>query len=454
MKKRQVYCALLAVYIVLSPVYSHDTNTEIDDLPENKNYVLATGNALLSNITLFSINRFIGQTEFSKISGQSIYDNLTGPWQWDSSTFHVNQLGHPYQGYTYYTSGRANNLNPFESTLVTILGSYTWEVFGERVTGAKNDLIVTTLGGISLGEIFHRIYLDTRDHNRILATCISPMDAFTELVTGTKQASTHSKITSASLSPFINYLVLDNIRDNEQYAKHSFHTLAAGVNFSLEYGDPFASRTRNIFDHFTLLIELEGGVNWYDTMLVSDGVLFSWTPEYNGSVWKSYGLYLHYDYYSGRIMDFSANSLSLGMRRDTTNKQGLSYSFRSDAGMILFGSSSFARNETNPDKKTEIRRDYGYGGMIKLALDLCLPAGVTFSLSSAQYYMTILPDTVPDSDGSVLFTRSALSIKHQMNEQVAVGTKNSLTWKKTNREFTSDHRKYAYKISTFLEYSL
>ena len=88
----------LTVLVAIEPdIYAMENCAE-PVYSEEKNYTLGIGNALLSNLALFSVNRFIGQTEFSKISMESIHNNLTCPWQWDRSMFLVNQLGHPVPG--------------------------------------------------------------------------------------------------------------------------------------------------------------------------------------------------------------------------------------------------------------------------------------------------------------------------------------------------------------------
>ena len=75
---------------------------------------------------------------------------------WDLDDFTVNQIGHPYQGNNYFNAGRANGLGFYESAAVTAFGSATWEFFGETNHPSLNDFINTTLGGITLGEMFHR----------------------------------------------------------------------------------------------------------------------------------------------------------------------------------------------------------------------------------------------------------------------------------------------------------
>ena len=84
-------------------------------------------------------------------------------WVWDLDDFTVNQFGHPYQGNNYFNAGRANGLSFYESAAMTAFGSGTWEYFGETNHASLNDFINTTLGGIALGEMFHRAAWLMRD---------------------------------------------------------------------------------------------------------------------------------------------------------------------------------------------------------------------------------------------------------------------------------------------------
>jgi Domain of unknown function (DUF3943) len=81
---------------------------------------------------------------------------MTRGWEWDLDGFVVNQIGHPYHGNNYFNAGRANGLSFWESAAVTAFGSGTWEYFDETNQASLNDFINTTLGGIALGEMFHR----------------------------------------------------------------------------------------------------------------------------------------------------------------------------------------------------------------------------------------------------------------------------------------------------------
>jgi len=63
-----------------------------------------------------------------------MWTNMTFPWQFDQSQFQTNQIGHHYQGFTYFAAGRTNGFNSYESIAFAPLGSVTWDFFSERST--------------------------------------------------------------------------------------------------------------------------------------------------------------------------------------------------------------------------------------------------------------------------------------------------------------------------------
>jgi hypothetical protein len=94
----------------------------------------SVGKALLQttfiNVIYEAANLIRGQVT-ARITPKTWWDNMSNGWVWDLDDFGVNQVGHPYQGNNYFTSGRANGLSFYESAALTAFGSGTWEYFGE-----------------------------------------------------------------------------------------------------------------------------------------------------------------------------------------------------------------------------------------------------------------------------------------------------------------------------------
>lgn len=113
------------------------------------------------NATVWVFNRYFMKEAWTNISLKSILSNLKSGFTWDIDKYLTNQLGHPYHGALHYSSARANKLNYFESTICSFLGSIMWEFFLESEgtqynRPSTNDLMMNTLGGMTLGELLFR----------------------------------------------------------------------------------------------------------------------------------------------------------------------------------------------------------------------------------------------------------------------------------------------------------
>ena len=187
-------------------------------------------------------------------------------WVWDLDDFLVNQIGHPYQGNNYFNAGRANGLSFWESAGITAFGSGTWEYFGETNHASLNDLINTTLGGIALGEMFHRaawLVRDTRATGRgrlmkeIAATAIDPVTGAKRFLSGdsSRVSEKPADMVPSTLGGLASAGAL--WRGSNTGAFDS-----AGKPFlelDLLYGDPTTGRSRTPYDAFGVLLRFGGG---------------------------------------------------------------------------------------------------------------------------------------------------------------------------------------------------
>jgi Domain of unknown function (DUF3943) len=187
-------------------------------------------------------------------------------WVWDLDDFTVNQIGHPYQGTNYFTAGRANGLSFYESAAVTAFGSATWEFFGETNHASLNDFINTTLGGVTLGEMFHRAGWLIRNTNatgkrrlwsEIGATALDPITGLNRFVSGDSSRVTDkpSDLVPSSLSGVASAGVLWRGSQSSAFTE-------AGdpfVEVDAYYGDANVGRSRTPYDAFWLRMRFGGG---------------------------------------------------------------------------------------------------------------------------------------------------------------------------------------------------
>ncbi len=219
----------------------------------------------LINVLYETANLVRGQVT-AKITPKTWWANMKQGWVWDLDEFLVNQIGHPYQGSNYYNAGRANGLSFWESAGITAFGSGTWEYFGETNHASLNDLINTTLGGIALGEMFHRAAWLVRDPRatggrrfakELAATAIDPATGLNRFITGdaSRVSDKPPDMIPSALGAMLSAGVLWRGTNESAFD-------AAGDPFleiDMLYGDVTSGRSRMPYDAFGVKLRFGGG---------------------------------------------------------------------------------------------------------------------------------------------------------------------------------------------------
>jgi len=230
----------------------------------------------------YEMANLIRGQDTAKITPETWWTNMKRGWEWDLDDFSVNQIGHPYQGNNYFTSGRANGLNFWESAALTAFGSGTWEYFGETNQASLNDFINTTLGGIALGEMFHRtawLVRDTtksgksRTRGEIFATVLDPMTGVTRFISGDA-----SRVTEKPAD-----MVPSSVGVNAQFGalwrgSNTDTIESQGYGFfetDLLYGDFTTGDSHTPYDAFSVRLSFGGGSAFSEARV--RGRLFSGT---------------------------------------------------------------------------------------------------------------------------------------------------------------------------------
>jgi hypothetical protein len=89
-----------------------------------------------------------------------IYETVYTPWDklahgavsFDSNTYRTNFLGHPFMGASFYQWARGSRLPAWLASLYAVAGSTTWELIEFQEKASINDLVVTPVAGVALGE--------------------------------------------------------------------------------------------------------------------------------------------------------------------------------------------------------------------------------------------------------------------------------------------------------------
>lgn len=212
------------------------------------------------NIVFSAIGLTLLDKEYLKISPKTIWDNVSGTWEWDDDAFTTNQFGHPYFGNLAFNAARSNGIGFWGSSLASFAGSLFWELVMENATPSINDQLFTPTGGIMLGESLFRIgeairWRDRSLPSRVLATAVDPMGAVSRWIHGDAYALAPPPPHFGYLSFGWNGLSVDLGAP----AGERFEGVTSRVHASLyqNYGIPLDAsfQPRRPFDHFDLLAE-------------------------------------------------------------------------------------------------------------------------------------------------------------------------------------------------------
>jgi hypothetical protein len=416
-------------------------------LPEReRHWVSALGGVFFSNVLLYSFNRYVGQYDFAQIRLEDLREKFQEGWEWDHDVFATNQFAHPYHGSTYHAAARANGFGFYESIFFDTLGSASWELFTETTPLSLNDLISTTLGGASLGEMFHRLYLEI---NFPLGGLVSPLDAFNAAVTRRKLPKQSGRnIYGLSVASGIDRNVSLRYGRAGSLALKTWDAMAVNLDCHVIYGNPFEQQSRRPYDHFEMTFGGSyGGDPWYEMHIISDGYLFSFSPGAGAQKNMSTGLSLNYDFFTDQNIDFFSQGLdwTVKYRRLFRNS---ALELKAHAGWTAFGAASL--NFYDPNRQIEeTSRDYGTGANAKFFFSWTHPRWGNFSLDALFYGMFIISRDSPEAQGWDFYCRFRFSYEYPLGDRVAVGVNNVLQSKNGYYAAVPGTRKMTNAVSIY-----
>jgi hypothetical protein len=415
---------------------------------EQKYWRPAISNAFLSNSILYVFNRYIGQFEFAMVSPESIWNNMQSPWVWDQDVFITNQFGHPYQGATYYTAARANGFNFYQSIPFVMLGSSTWEIFRENEPPSLNDFISTTLGGASLGEMLHRLYLEA---NAPFAALVSPMSAWNSYITKRHPQKSRGNIHRFVISSGIGITRAKLYAEENTIELNAWDVPQIDISTHIIYGNPFEQRSSIPYEHFELNIEAAAALPWYNLKLVSDGYLFSFSPlslEYKK---LTTGLSIHCDLFASNNINLFSEALDWTIKYQRYFNNNARLEIKAHTGWTIFGTSDFYDYDQS-SRAAEIYRDYGTGTNLKLFFALSHNKLGKLSLSLLFYHFFIVSHDAPNSAGidSALF--ADITYSFPLGEKLALGAASGLYIKKSDYTYVLNIENYTHTVKLYLEW--
>jgi hypothetical protein len=439
-----------ALVLFLSAVlYGQETG---ESKPGLGGFFLATSENVLSNTLLYLANRYIAKEAWAQIDADSIRDNFTGSWEWDHDEYFTNQFGHPYQGAFYHTAARSNGFGFYQAALFDMFGSLSWELVLETNKPSINDFICTTLGGMALGEMFHRLYYESIGPASVV---LSPLDALNSLIVPSRRKNRRTNnIYGLKLSVGAGYTYAGqsvekkkhggNVNLNERYMA------STDIACTAVYGDPFVQHSVVPYNHFELLLYANFGYTfWYNLKLLSDAYLFSFSVIDTESRQSSTGLSMHYDLFADRNIDFFSQAFDWTYKHKRSFSNGIEIELKGHIGWTVFGADTFyAYNEYPGLRDTE--NNYGTGVNIKLDFALKKTRYGSFELKAYSYEIFNVIRNENMDTGRDFFMFFTADYYFPIGVNTAIGAAYSSLWYKSNYDSLPDMQKLTQDAKLYI----
>jgi hypothetical protein len=287
---------------------------------KEKRFWLAAAEIGILEFLPYAQNRFVNDEDYARISVESIRKNLDAGFSFDNDKFATNQMGHTVAGGLFFNAPRTNGYSFWESAPFVLAGSWAWEIFGETQGPSLNDLVNTTLGGMTLGEASYRLsqmILDDRARGgarvarEVLAGLVNPTQLLTRLMRGDAFAVRTDPGVDVAPSRFVAQMdagwrhYVSSTREDPDQA------LFSGL---IRYGDPFERAVSRPFDFFETGADLSYPSSAWLTRAEIRGLLGGWDldPGSSGSR-HVLGFFMDFDYANNDQRIFSSQTLRFGL---------------------------------------------------------------------------------------------------------------------------------------------
>ncbi len=359
--------------------------------PKRKSYLIPALEIPIFELTLNGVDRLIYAAEYKSGWNSTEGHLVRGPWVVDQDDFAVNQIGHPYQGATYYGFARASGLNFWEGLVYSNAGSIIWETAGETSHPSINDQVASGNGGALIGEPLFRmanLVLEGGDGppgfwRELGATVLSPPTGLNRLLFGER----YTPILKSRNAPIFTQIQAGgalNTTVRDPGSAVGVGRRAAIGEFSMSYGLPGQPGYLYLrpFDYF--MFEMSGLRQNHRNFvnLMTRGLLFGEKYELGDAYQGVWGLYGTFDYYSPQVFRFSTTAASFGSTFQwwMSRKVALQGTALAGIGYGTAGTITLADDD----------KDYHYGATPQglIALRMIFGKRAMFDSTARGYYIT------------------------------------------------------------------
>ena len=283
---------------------------------------LAAAEVLGINLFVWSWNYATTENRGFQVSPGTMWRNLSR-YRFDKNSFGTNQIAHPFHGAMYFNAARSNGFNYWQSAGFTLAGSFMWECCLETEPQSINDLLMTTLGGLSMGESTHRLAalifrpdaVGVERFGRGMASfLIDPLGGFNRVATGRSSAAGQPHEGTGAV-PVWNTMRF-GMRGTETDFSNSGRLGQDGGLFDLDlrYGDPFRAAKAGPYDYFRTLVQLDFSGPKLMSQLMIAGSLWARMIDQTGSSRHVLDVNQRFDLQRNEAFEYGGTSVTAGLR--------------------------------------------------------------------------------------------------------------------------------------------
>lgn len=328
------------------------------------------------NVGVHVFDRFVLNEDFAKSTFKTTWNNIRHGFVWDNDKFSTNLFAHPYHGNLYFNAARSNGLSFMASVPYAFGGSLMWEVAGEVEPPALNDLIATTIGGMAIGEVTHRlsalVYDDRTKGSRrflreLVGTIINPIGGLNRLIDGRawRVRTDYYKYHDYDRFPILFFVSVGNryLADRGALFRGETHPYLA---LNLTYGDAFNVEENRPYDFFTAnaALSLTGKQPLIHGVHLI-GRLWGTKIETGTDLQLTAGLFQHYNYYDSEPVIDGSDLVPYRISEAASFGPGLLYRLPTAGGVKRFEQQLYVNaillGGSLSDYYKVIDRDYNLG---------------------------------------------------------------------------------------------
>ncbi len=384
----RIILPITLVLLCVLPAAAQSVEPSIYPPPEKKRVLLAITETLLVNVVVNLTNSYAFGEKWSRVHLDDWKRNWRFGWEWDDNPFGTNMFAHPYHGSAYFNAGRSNGLSFWESAPLVYLGSWTWEFFAETYRPSFNDFFMTSFGGITLGEVTHRLSAMIRDEQtrgaeriarEFVAGVMNPVSGVNRLFRG---QWTRVGPNPPEHDPDAYYFAVGAGVRNVYEDSTGIENFAPTILLDLQLGDPFGRGYSEPFDVFALNMQISPGGGNLNVLQAFGRLYQTGLSDWGANVRHDFVVNLRYDYLNTIVYQFGGQSVEAGIISRFPLPEGFFLRTRASGDFLIMGgiSAPFSgvRNRSY---------DFGPGGGATIAAEIERGGNVFFSAYTRVEYL-------------------------------------------------------------------